>query len=209
MGAFSPTTWIDRALPKLLASQLNRMESGINIANAPLVSSLPGSPVDGQEVYYVADAAAGVVWHLVYRSADTSTTKWQFVGGSPLWAEVDSYQATTSNTYGNLTTTGPQVTCPLAGDYMVRIEAELGANNGVCAAIMSYAIGGTAASDNDCIYGGTTFTSPSTEWQSSREKRKTGLAASTVLLTKYKSSVNGTNAAFTKRGIFAVPVRVG
>lgn len=59
-----------------------------NLAEAvapALVSTLPASPYDGQEVFYLADAAAGVVWHLCYRAASPSAYKWEFVGGASLF----------------------------------------------------------------------------------------------------------------------------
>jgi hypothetical protein len=55
-------------------------------ASIPLVSTLPGSPVDGQEVYYQDSqmAAIGAVWHLRYRAASASIYKWELVGGGKL-----------------------------------------------------------------------------------------------------------------------------
>ena len=55
-----------------------------------LVTSLPATPTDGQEVYYLADAANGVIWHLRYRAAATGAFKWEFVGGPPLSHEIDT-----------------------------------------------------------------------------------------------------------------------
>lgn len=82
---------------------------------APLVTALPGSPIDGQEVYYQADATNGVVWHLRYRSGAT-TYKWEFLGGPPLYAESN-----TEETVGAAWTaaTNPRITVPLSGIYMV------------------------------------------------------------------------------------------
>jgi hypothetical protein len=39
------------------------------------------APQDGDEVYYAADATNGVIWHLRYRAASSSSYKWEFVGG--------------------------------------------------------------------------------------------------------------------------------
>jgi hypothetical protein len=54
-------------------------------ANAPRrVTSLPTSPVEGQEVYLVLSLAPNspdVVWHMRYNA---SLPKWEFVGGSPM-----------------------------------------------------------------------------------------------------------------------------
>src|SRR4030095_11342304 len=47
----------------------------------PLVSALPGSPFDGQEIYYLADATNSVIWHLRYRAGSSSAYKWEFIGG--------------------------------------------------------------------------------------------------------------------------------
>jgi hypothetical protein len=46
----------------------------------PVLTALPVSPVDGQEIYFQADAGPpAVVWHLRRRAS-----KWEFVGGPPI-----------------------------------------------------------------------------------------------------------------------------
>jgi hypothetical protein len=84
----------------------------------PLVSSLPAG-VDGQEVYYLADATNGVIWHLRYRAASASAYKWEFVDGSSLAAFVATVQTTAISwpTFVDLATAGPQIKVPLAGEY--------------------------------------------------------------------------------------------
>lgn len=54
----------------------------------PVVTALPGSPTDGQEIFLqtAAMATARMVWHLRYRAAAT-TYKWEFVGGPPCFAQ--------------------------------------------------------------------------------------------------------------------------
>jgi hypothetical protein len=97
---------------KALALKLD----GISSLRPPPVTSLPGSPVDGQEIYYIADATNGVVWQFRYRSASPSTYKWEFVGGAPLVA-VGGGGSTSSTTYQ--TTGTPSLTLTLAGDYEI------------------------------------------------------------------------------------------
>jgi hypothetical protein len=93
-------------------------------AAIPLVTSLPASPVDGQEIYFLADATNGVIWHLRYRAASASAYKWEFIGGSELSAYIGGNEATTTlNQWVDLATVGPQITVPLAGDYRSRISA--------------------------------------------------------------------------------------
>jgi hypothetical protein len=173
------------------------------------VSSLPGSPVDGQECFYVADATAGAVWHLKYRAASGSSYKWEFVGGSPLFAEVTTDESTTSATYAALTTAGPSITLPLAGDYRVAIGAAFETINAAgTTGLMSYDIGGTGAVDANAAWG---------SWQASgatgnidtgsRERVKTALTA-VALVSKYKSTT--ANAMhFFNRWMRVTPVRVG
>lgn len=166
-----------------------------------LVDALPASGYDGQEVYYVADATNGVVWHLRYREAASGSYKWEVVGGPPLFAEVVTGETTTSTSYANLATTGPSVTVPLAGDYDVAVGAMMN-NSGANASAVSYAIGAAAAQDADgARHDGTNYASVC------RVRRKAGLAASTALVAKYV--VGGGTGDFHRRWLSAAPVRVG
>lgn len=47
-------------------------------SDVALVTSLPANPVDGQEIYFLADSTNGIIWHLRYRVA---SSKWEYVGG--------------------------------------------------------------------------------------------------------------------------------
>jgi hypothetical protein len=71
---------------------------------------------------------------------------------------------------------------------------------------MSYAIGGTAAADADAVrkqqVGAGYYGEPT-----SRMRRKTGLAAGTLLRAKYK--VGNVSAAFENRWMRVRPVRIG
>ena len=116
-------------------------------------TALPGSPVDGQEIYYAADATNGIIWHLRYRSAARSGSgAWEFLGGASLTSEVTTNQTRSNAAYGDLTTTGPSIALPLKGDYTVRIAALMYVTSATSAqvdAFMSYQIGSTGASNND------------------------------------------------------------
>lgn len=97
-------------------------------SSIPLVTALPGSPVNGQEIYYqdASMATDGVVWHLRYNASSASAYKWEFVGGPPLRASVDTDQTFTAGaTFVDAATVGPQVTLPLAGDYSYGFTANL------------------------------------------------------------------------------------
>jgi hypothetical protein len=107
------------------------------------VTSLPGSPTDGQEVYYLADAARGVGWHLRYRSGATRANKWEFLGGAPLHARYSSQYDEAAGTYQTIIS----VVAPLAGFYMVTLSA-VAFNNTASAAWLAAPKFGTAATDD-------------------------------------------------------------
>lgn len=117
----------------------------------PVVTSLPGSPVDGQEVYYQADAGApGIIWHLRYRAASPSLDKWECLGGAPLHASVDAAETTAATAYTGTqpATAGPSITLPIPGTYDITVMANLAtAAISGNAALVSFNAGGTVAQD--------------------------------------------------------------
>jgi hypothetical protein len=125
-----------------LDSRLDVLEA----ASAPLVTSLPGSPVDGQECYYLADATLGIVWHLRYRSASASSYKWEWVGGSRIY--VVSGVANNDFTTTSYVATATNLTLPLAGDYEVEVQAWGYCNTASGSGFASYSVASqTAAND--------------------------------------------------------------
>jgi hypothetical protein len=176
-----------------------------------LVAALPSVPYDGQEVAFLADANNGVLWHLKYRTGSSSPYKWEWVGGSALFAEVVAGANTVNQTtYGDPAQPGgPNIALPLAGDYEVTIGMEADrptVANGVT--FMSYAIGVIAAVDADAIRL-TQYDAPSPGPGAniSRTRRKNGLGAVT-LAAKYRTNVNYTSG-FYSRWMRALPIRLG
>jgi hypothetical protein len=167
------------------------------------VLALPTSPVDGQEVYYVADSTNGVLWHLRYNAASSSAYKWEVVGSTALLSEVATAEAVSSATYVNLATVGPTVTLPLAGDYVIEHGTEFDTSTSNIFAAQSYAIGATAAVDADFVE--LQASTGGTRVFGSRRQRRNALAA-TTLQAKYRTSGSVT---FSKRWLNATPVRVG
>ena len=191
-------------------------------AAATFVTTLPSSPTDGQEVFYQSTTAGtgggasnsmadvGAVWHLRYRSASASAYKWESVGGPRLNhsvqdGDVFSGESTSSATYVALTTAGPRITLPLAGDYEISLGFTGYGGTAGAVSTMSYDIGGTGAVDADAcqIYQSTAVNIVTVP---SRVRVKTGLTAVT-LTAKYKSS-SGT-ANYWNRTMSVAPIRVG
>lgn len=203
---------IDQLFPLLAArigaGQISASHLATALANlvpASTVTSLPGSPTPGQEVFYVSETTFRGLWHLKYDDTEDETHKWKYVGGPPLYAEVTTDQSTASGTYAALATAGPSIALPLAGDYMVT-TGFLGYNNtaGAWFNKMSYDIGGTAAVDADAVsVAGDNATA--IQDSASRTRRKTGLSAVT-LTAKYR--VSGGTGNFLERWMSVLPVRV-
>jgi len=124
----------------------------------PLVTVLPANPVDGQECYFLADDPNGVVWHLRYRAASSSAYKWEYIGGSSLMARVDADETVTAGGYNDPTTPGPQITLPLAGDYVYTFAATtyISGQTAATTAIVALSVGGLAPVAPDFAQSGMT-----------------------------------------------------
>jgi hypothetical protein len=85
----------------------------------PLVTALPATPADGDEVILCDNAGLPAYsWRLRWNATDG---RWQFVGGTGYRNAVAASETTnTIGSYVNLATLGPRVTIPRAGDYTAR-----------------------------------------------------------------------------------------
>lgn len=169
----------------------------------PRVSALPAGPTDTQMVLY-STGVAGVEWLLTFNS---STGKWDYVGGPPLIAEVLTLEGPLApgGGYVDLATVGPSVTLPaLVGDWIVECSmsfanASATANTG---GVMAYTIGATAASDSDACEAVSATSNTASGFKATL---KTGLAASALIRGKYKTT-GGSQGSFSKRVLRVWPV---
>jgi hypothetical protein len=175
--------------------------TGDIIQRLDIDSGPPSSPQDG-DIWIAEDVGgenSGVAWQFIYNSDSSSAYKWEFIGGAPLISEVAASETTVSTTYAGLTTAGPSVAVPRAGDYDVFVGCAMS----VLGCSMSYDIGGTAAVDADRAQ--TPAIGSLQIVDVNHERRKTGLTAVT-LLAKYKTQSG--NAIFANRYMKVRPVRV-
>src|SRR5215831_2983579 len=97
-----------------------------NLGGVPLVTSLPGSPNDGDEIVLTDSLTAPTFsWRLKYVAAK-ATNKWVFIGGNSVYSELTG-PATTSDTTGNYLDLSPNVswTAPVAGIFAFEFLADL------------------------------------------------------------------------------------
>jgi hypothetical protein len=176
----------------------------------PLVHSfqLPSSPKHGQRctLTFMDNLGELYAWDLVWnRYADElDGNGWVVIGATPMHHEVMVEQSTTSTSYTALTTAGPSITLPRAGVWFVEIEAAA-RSEGNARALMSYQVGATAASDDDAVTVGTVNAVHAVA--SVRSGRKKMLGAVT-LSARYKSTSGGVTVHFSRRRMFARPVRL-
>lgn len=221
------STWTKRAtLAAAAAGQAEAWYSGAGLPSAGLgvdgdwyldttsgpipptyVTSLPGSPYDGQVVYYQSAAMAtlGVVWQLRYRATASGSYKWEFIGGSPLNDFIFTSEATSSATYVDLATVGPSVTIPLAGDYewswgaLIQVSAAAFSDAGI--AVMNPS---NATFSHEVYFGSGT----ANEGSSVASTRVLTVTATGTYKLRYLSgAANARN--FMRRFLRATPIRVG
>lgn len=174
----------------------------------PRVTSLPASPRHGQEILFET-GTAGVVWRLSYNALSASAYKWEYVGGPALAKTVETDEAVVSATYVDAATSGPSITVPLAGDYLIRFGSECYTNTAGAALFMYTApkVGAAATSDVDAVVpysaGFLQVHVPS------RELPVKTLAAAAVLKLQYKTNDGTKTGQYRKRWLSALPVRVG
>jgi hypothetical protein len=179
------------------------------VTPVPIVTSLPATPFDGQEVIFVdVLGAATYSWHLRYVAARV-TNKWIFLGGASQVAEIAASEALggAANTYNAAPTNGPILTIPLSGDYMIAVSCIFTSVNGCGRCQMSYDIGATPASDAD--EGSCLTTANGDVLSIYRERQKTGLVAGTALTAKYRQGGANTGGPIAHRQLHARPIAVG
>jgi hypothetical protein len=187
-----------------LRSFLNaQVVAAINGANV-FVTSLPAAPADGQEAYYVADAAKGVVWHLIYRADDPSAYKWQCVGGPPVRAEWSGSDLMPAGGFDVFPLShGPQVAVPLPGEYLMGVGCRITPVSGGSASVGIRF--GTAAIDNTDIFTYQTISgSPDGDWFAT-EALRTIAAAATVARMEWQCDQS---TGYANRSLAFRPVRV-
>jgi len=171
-------------------------------------TGLPTNPVDGQEAILVDSVTnPSYQWKFRYNAGSTSAYKWEFIGGTSVYAEITTSETTTATVYSALTTAGPTITLPRAGDYEVEIGAYMGNANANVQAWMSYDIGATGAVDADALTVQENSSAGNVLANIARARRKTGLTA-VALTAKYKCGSGGVTGSFASRWMRVTPVRV-
>lgn len=169
---------------------------------------------DGEEVYLQADALTPeTLWRLRYNAA-IATYPWQFVGGSPVVAQVQTTDSLNATSFGNyrsatqsgLTVVGPQIVLPAAGYYDARWGAMIdgpAAGSQTAAGLTINGVDPTASTDP-------WIANYDIRFESLAGQRRIEVTGNLTVLMKFLRADNsGTAARFSKRWLEITPVRLG
>jgi len=208
--AYTATNWVE-GVTTLGPTNMNKIETElvyldtrIPVAALGYGTSLPGSPVDGQEYVLVDGTTPSYQWRFRYNAGSTSAYKWEFVGGPAAIVDVLTDEGTASTTYTNLATTGPQFTLPRAGDYRAEFDAESYSSTSAVLNVVAVQVGAAATADGDGSVG--YIASASNTFCHVRDIAIRGAAASAVVALRYR--VSGGTGNFRKRELRVTPIRV-
>jgi len=172
-------------------------------------TTLPASPVDGQEAILVDSITNPTYqWRFRYNAGSTSAYKWEFVGGAPWQGEVDATSTSNNSAFADPSGGVVTLTLPRAGDYQLEYGADLGITTATANCQISLApyVGTTPATvDIANIFSLTAFGAFNVSV--ARARKKLGIAASTVV--KLQWAVGGGNVqSMYYQWMRITPVRV-
>ena len=176
-------------------------------------TAFPASPTDGQE-FTLVDSITNpqYQWRFRYNNGQAALGyKWEFIGGASMIAEVATAESTSSTSYVDLATVGPQFTVPRSGIYEITLGFNWYGNNVACgaavklgAAATSVADGANAGAGENGAGAGNNITSAS-RVTASRTFRRT-LTAGDVLKMQYR--VPTVTTTFCDRVLSVIPIRL-
>jgi hypothetical protein len=184
-------------------------------ASTPVVTVLPNTPMDGDEIYYQTASMKtdGLMWRLRYDTTAPGLYKWIPIGGpGPLYHEIGNSETIAQVAFGDLTTVGPFVTCPLAGDYLFSVSLDGYSSIADAAPYAALKFGAAAVSGGDRMF---LFRPGNASGQGNkggfggRSVKRTVLAAGTVVKLQYANANAATTVSFENRVLTATPIRVG
>lgn len=176
--------------------------AGAGGGSPDLVTALPGSPANGDEVVLTNSLTApAYMWALRYLAA---TGKW-YGDGSFAFAAVETQETPPSHSaYVDCATVGPQFTLPVAGDYHFAWGAAIAGAPGERQQNTALKFGAAATSDADAAFGYAPIIG-----SYGRERVYTGLAAALLVKLQYKNVSPYTDFAVARRWLRVTPVKLG
>jgi hypothetical protein len=170
----------------------------------PIVSALPGSPSDEDEIYLeVGSGDEQRLWHLKYDASITDDSKWRVVGATPLYAFAATPVNTTSTSFVDLGSGTPSIALPVRGTYEVALGCTASQNTLDAYALCTPVATGLVGADAN----GPTHKSPRVGAEISVSGKVMPAGISGTLKHQYR--VTAGTGTFYNRWISAYPIRLG
>lgn len=187
------------------------MQAAIDAISVPVVSALPASASNGDEV----DLALGtstqrLLWRFRYDTAETTVYKWFPVGAAPLTSRVESTGTINpggGNDWQTLAGTdvaGPTMTLPVRGYYAVQFGARVNSASDGQAAQVGASIAGSDPSTNNVAENANTR---SASVVGTTEPFSAEYLAGASLRLMYRCSGTGGTASYGLRWLRAIPLK--
>jgi hypothetical protein len=212
---YTATTWTE-GVTTLGPTNMNKIETELvyldtRIPPAALGygTTLPGSPVDGQETVLVDSTTNPTYqWRFRYNAGSSSAYKWEFIGGAPVWTSDSAASASNTTITFVEGDTACRITVARAGDYIVSGTGRLATTT--AATLAQAALGTTAAIASGVLI--TEFRSPTAGNNAggyAGSARFNAVAASTIFCQGVRNgSGDSQTVSYQYRSLNVVPVRV-
>jgi hypothetical protein len=149
MGGTTPTLALpypvaaDTAdVPRDIKALADKLDASILVPGCPIVSALPGSPVDGQQV--ILRPIEGQAWHCIYNADSPNAQKWEVAGGTSMFYANATAEAIPTGAAWKGLTTPAKIDVPVLGVYEVdmtmAVQATAGAPGNAVMGIGSVAV---------------------------------------------------------------------
>lgn len=200
MAWTTPRTWTTGELVTKSIMDTH-VRDNLNAVHMTQVTALPGSPFDGQLIKFTDSLTVPTYnWQLVYNATSSSSSKWEFIGGSNFRSDEADIAFANQTSYV-MTASPAAILAPLAGDYDVIITGTRQSATGNLT-YWTYNVNGAGAADtiasiHDGSVGSLYFTLRQT------------LAASDSVRIAYRANGTGTNHFLDNARLELRPFRVG
>jgi hypothetical protein len=215
-GSTSPDTSLYRAASNALKTDGSFDATSFKVAGttqpkittSAISSGPPSSPSDGDIWIATGVDARGTRWQFQYNAGSSSSFKWEFIGGPPLAGTFGGAVTNLFSGSGTVDlTSGPTLTVPRSGDYVVRVGCFM-QNNGTYSGAAQFTCTPTFSTKGAlppivCIATG--------QWgggNNFEELPTTGLTSGETAKLQVSNNSASSNAAFFNGQLAIIPIRV-
>lgn len=177
------------------------------LAVIPLVTTLPDTPFDGQEVILTDSLTAGTYfWRLRYVAGIADAYKWVFIGGTEKTTTAYDPKAINAavqvGTTGHYRVVGTDFVVPRAGLYRLDIAFRIDANGATGSIALTSFVGSALQNNLHGFAGAITWTTGGWELQAVTQAQVTATAAGQTIGACVTSSAPATNKINTQQVLY-------